>query len=54
MAQGLHEAIRKKATNGTLRISDLKPNSRDIAQRLIAEGKLVKSGLGYVWHESKK
>ena len=52
-SKGLHQAIEMKAKNGNLRLSELKPNSQEIAKRLIAEGRLIKSqdGKGYVWHE---
>lgn len=52
-SKGLHQAIEQKAKNGTLRLSELRPNSREIAQRVIAEGVLIKSsdGKGFVWHE---
>lgn len=47
----LHEKIRAKAKNGKVKLSELKPNSREVAQRMIAEGKLIKSGDGFVWFE---
>ena len=52
-SKGLHQQIEMKAKNGNLRLSELKPNSVEIAKRLIAEGRLIKSqdGKGYVWHE---
>ena len=52
-SKGLHQQIEQKAKNGILRLSELRPNSREIAQRLIAEGVLIKSqdGKGFVWHE---
>ena len=52
-SKGLHQAIEQKAKNGSLRLSELRPNSREIAQRLIAEGVLIKSqdGKGFAWHE---
>lgn len=52
-SKGLHQQIEQKAKNGNLRLSELRPNSREIAQRLIAEGVLIKSqdGKGFVWHE---
>ena len=52
-SRGLHQQIEMKAKNGNLRLSELRPNSREIAKRLIAEGRLINSqdGKGYVWHE---
>ena len=53
-SKGLHQQIEMKAKNGNLRLSELKPNSQEIAKRLIAEGRLIKAsdGKGYVWHEA--
>lgn len=52
-SKGLHQQIEMKAKSGNLRLSELKPNSQEIAKRLIAEGRLIKSqdGKGFVWHE---
>lgn len=52
-SKGLHQSIEQKAKNGVLKLSELKPNSVEIAKRLIAEGVLIKSqdGKGFVWHE---
>jgi hypothetical protein len=51
---GLHQAIKKKSQNGLLKLADLKPNSREVAKRMISNGELVASGVGYVWHEVKR
>ena len=57
-SKGLHQQIEQKAKNGNLRLSELKPNSRAVAERMIAEGFLVLSPCkkGYIWHamDSKK
>lgn len=52
----LHQNIKQKAKNGLLQLSDLKPNSRLIAQRMIANGELLISrcGRGYVLAEGGK
>ncbi len=52
-SKGLHQSIELKAKNGVVKLSELKPNSVEIAKRLIAEGRLIKSqdGKGFVWHE---
>lgn len=42
----LHRNIRKKAANKQLRLSELGPNSRQIAQRMIASGELLALGGG--------
>ena len=47
----LHERIKKKAQNGRLRLSELGPNSREVALSLIEQGKLIKVGEHYVWGE---
>lgn len=48
---GLHEQVKKKAKNGVLKIDELKPNSREVAQRMIERGDLIQSrcGKGFVW-----
>ena len=51
---GLHHQIKTKAQNGRVILSELKPNSREIAQRMIDSGELVKGNGGYMWHEVKK
>lgn len=50
----LHEQIRKKASNGYIQLNELKPNSRDIARRMIEQGQLLKTSRGYTWHEVRK
>lgn len=47
----LHERVKKKAQNGRLRLSELGPNSREVALRLIEQGKLIKVGEWYKWGE---
>ncbi len=51
---GLHHQIKTKAQNVRVVLSELKPNSREIAQRMIAQGELIKTSSGYTWHEVKK
>lgn len=55
-SKGLHQAIEQKAKNGMVKLSELKPNSQEIAKRLISQGVLIKSkcGKGYVMHELAK
>jgi hypothetical protein len=55
----LHREIRRKAANKQLRLSELGPNSRAIAQRMIASGELLALGggvyrLNEVAHVKKK
>jgi hypothetical protein len=54
--KGLTYQLKQKATNGVLRLSELKPNSLEIAKRLIAQGELIKSkcGTGFVIGEVRK
>ena len=47
----LHEKVRKKAKHGRLLLSELGPNSREVALRLVEQGELVKVGEYYVWGE---
>lgn len=56
MKKSLHQQIIDKATHGVLLLSKLKPNSREIAQRLISEGRLIKSVCqkGYIINELKR
>jgi len=42
----LHREIRKKAANKQLRLSELGPNSREVAKRMIASGELLEIGNG--------
>lgn len=42
----LHRNIRKKAAQKKLRLSELGPNSRQIAKRMIARGELLAAGDG--------
>lgn len=50
----LHQNIKKLAQSpGGLRLSALKPNSLEIAKRLIESGELIKKGESYVWHEQR-
>lgn len=48
---GLHQRIKQKAQNGRLRLSELAPNSKEIALRLIEQGLLVRVNDYYVWSE---
>jgi hypothetical protein len=52
---GLTHIVKQKASNGVLRLAELKPNSLEIAKRLIAQGELIKSkcGAGFVIGERK-
>jgi hypothetical protein len=47
----LHEKIKKKAQSGRLRLSDLAPNSKEVAKRLIEQGKLIRLSDFYAWSE---
>lgn len=46
-----HQRIKQKAQQGRLRLSELGPNSREVAKKLIEQGKLVKVGEWYKWGE---
>lgn len=48
----LHQNIKKLAQSPMgLRLSVLKPNSKQIALRMIESGELIKHGDVYRWHE---
>lgn len=50
----IHQNIKKLAQSpGGLRLSVLKPNSREIALRMIESGELIKDGDVYRWYESR-
>lgn len=48
--KSIHEQVKKKALNGVVKLNELKPNSREVAMRLINSGELITSrcGRGYV------
>ena len=48
---GLHHQVRQKAKFGAIKLSELAPNSREIALRLIAKGELIKVGNVYKLNE---
>lgn len=48
---GLHHQIRQKAKFGTIKLSELAPNSREIALRMIEKGELIKVGDVYKLNE---
>ena len=50
----LHEQIRKRAQGSGVVIHALKPNSREVAQRMVEQGQLVKDGFVWRWHEVRK
>jgi hypothetical protein len=55
----LHRNIRKLAANKQLRLSELGPNSREVAKRMIASGELLALGgdtycLNEVAHVAKR
>jgi len=50
----LHQNIKKLAQSpGGLRLSVLRPNSREIAARMIESGELIKHGDIWRWHEQR-
>lgn len=51
LGSGLHSDLRKLAQRRPVRLNELKPNTREIAQRMIASGELVKTERGFVWRE---
>ena len=52
LSNGLHANLRKLSQCRPVQLTELKPNTREIAQRMIQNGELVKCGEGlYRWHE---
>lgn len=51
LSAGLHADLRKLAQRRPVQLNELRPNTREIAQRMIASGELVKTERGFVWHE---
>jgi len=45
---GLTYQLKQKVRNGFVRLSDLRPNSREIAKRMLANGELFVDGKGYL------
>lgn len=53
LSTGLHADLRKLAQRRPVQLKELKPNTREIANRMIASGELVKTERGFVWHEHR-
>jgi hypothetical protein len=45
---GLTYQLKQKVRNGFVKLSDLRPNSREIAQRMLANGELYVCPKGYL------
>ena len=45
---GLLWTLKRNIKNGYVRLSDLRPNSRDIAKRMLANGELYTCPKGYL------
>lgn len=45
---GLTWQLKQKVRNGFVKLSDLRPNSREIAQRMLANGELYQDAKGYL------
>ena len=50
---GIHDQVKQKATHGVVYLDQLKPNAREVAKRMIAQGELVRSrdGRGYILNQ---
>lgn len=53
LSAGLHADLRKLSQRRPVKLNELKPNTREIAQRMIASGELVKTERGLVWREQR-
>jgi hypothetical protein len=40
--------LKQKVRNGFVKLSDLRPNSRDIAKRMLANGELYQDAKGFL------
>ena len=49
----LHKTLLEKCKYSRITLADLKPNSREIAQRLLAEGELYVDERGHLRSNSK-
>lgn len=45
---GLHYALKQKCKHGLVKLSELRPNSRQIAERLLKNGELYKDNNGFL------
>jgi hypothetical protein len=45
---GLTYQLKQKVRNGFVRLSDLRPNSKEIAKRMLASGELYQDTKGYL------
>lgn len=46
--RGLHYQLKQKIQHGAVKLSELKPNSRELAQRLLAEHVLYIDANGFL------
>ncbi len=46
--KGLHYQLKERIKAGAVKLSELKPNSRELAQRLLADGVLYKDQNGFL------
>ena len=46
--RGLHYQLKQKIQHGAVKLNELKPNSRELARRLLAEGVLYKDQNGFL------
>ena len=46
--RGLHYTLKQRIKNGAVKLNELRPNSRAIAERLLAAGELYKDERGYL------
>jgi len=48
MTSGLHYQLKQRVKNGYVKLGELRPNSRAIAQRLLAAGEMYLDQRGYL------
>jgi hypothetical protein len=48
MKNGLHYALKQRIKHGAVKLNELRPNSRAIAERLLAAGEIYRDSNGFL------
>ncbi len=48
ISRGLHYSLKQACRNGFVKLNELRPNSRDIAKRMLASGELYTDSNGFL------
>lgn len=46
--RGLHYTLKQNIANGFVRLSELRPNSKEVAKRLLATGEIYQDERGFL------